>query len=132
MAPQTINNYPWFEELVFALRCEGYKCETTLNGKKKAKVTHANTCMVKGNNIRAAFTRPYPPLSHEPYPCLQERIAADNEKCFDKFSKCPVVVKMPSDIPSVLAVLKDLSSERGFHISNSFEYLDNNPWPHEL
>lgn len=129
MAPATINNYPWFEDLVYALRKEGYKCETT-NGKKKVNVMHANTCMVTGKNIRACFTRPEPAPEYEPYTSLQECIAADHAKCFDKWQKCPLVIKLPSNIENILAHLAHLGSEEGYEISNKYQYLDTNPWPY--
>lgn len=123
--------FEWFEELVHFLRCEGYIC-TLMNSSKKVHVRKANTCLFQGHGVRGGFTRQYPELINKPYPCLIDRLAADNERCFDKWSKTPLVIKLPTDHDLILLNLKQLGSEYGYKVSNSYDYLDNNPWPYEL
>lgn len=56
------------------------------------------------------------------YRSLNGRIAADNERCFDKWSKCPVVMNINGlNYEKLLISLAFLGSEEGYNLSNNFE-----------
>jgi hypothetical protein len=123
----------WFNELVFTLRKEGYTCKL-MNGTKPASLRRANFCLITGKNIRGGFCRPFTgdnPVDR-PYPYIDGRICADHSACFDKWSKCPYVQKLPADITQILKHLEYLASEEGRRISETYAYLDSNPWPYEM
>jgi hypothetical protein len=48
------------------------------------------------------------------------RIAADNAECFDKWSRCPLVMEFPLDYDELLKHLKWLATPAGYEYSNSF------------
>ena len=82
----------------------------------------------QNSNVVAAFTT----SSRYAYASLQNRIAADNKKCFEKWSRCPLVMKFPINAHRLLADLKLLGSEEGLKISKSYSYLDYNPFTYEI
>jgi len=111
-----------FTELVKFLRDHKYhvvvnECKS-ISGKYKV-------AMVLGDNIKAAFCTP----SLEVYRYINNRIAADHVNCFDKWSKCPLIMELPVDGEELLKHLKFLGSDEGFRISETYEYLNSNPWP---
>lgn len=61
---------------------------------------------------------------------INGRIAADHKKCFDKMSKCPLCVKYPVSEKRLFEGLRLLGSTKGYKISNSYGYLDCNPFPY--
>lgn len=65
---------------------------------------------------------------------LQGHIVADHAKCFDKYNKCPLRMRLPEteeQAKRITAELRKLGTPEGFRISNSFAYLDHNPFPYE-
>ena len=64
---------------------------------------------------------------------IHERIAVDNSKCFDKWSKCPLIMSLDGlDKETLLKHLLWLGSEEGYHHSNSYEYFDKRILPMEI
>ena len=118
-----------FNKLVSFLRKKGYS----------VKVTHVKNdgnyleAIVNGRGIRAGFCTP----NGEVYTCLNGKIAADNKGCFDKWSKCPFVMKIDPCLTfeykweRLLKCLHFLGSKDGYDISNEYLYLDENPFPCE-
>lgn len=105
-----------FEELVEALKRDGYIVDTSINGQY----------VLKGKGVRVGLNK-----EDTYYPQLSNRIAADNDRCFDKWSKCPLVMKLPVDYETLTKALTHLGSNEGYEISNSYSYLDDNPYPYE-
>lgn len=106
-----------FKELVKFLRRKSF---TVVVEKQFAHFT--------GKNIQGGFHMP----SDHCYRYINGRIAADNSKCFDKWSKCPLVMKLPCDYNLLYKHLRFLGSPEGYKHSNSFDYLDNQILPYEM
>ena len=67
---------------------------------------------VSGQNILALFGN-----AEASYSTTRERIAADNAKCFDKYSRCPLVIKLPLTIrreAELLEHLRVLGTKAGY------------------
>ena len=72
-------------------------------------------------NIMASFA-----TKHDDYiPYMDAKIAMDHYKCFDKPSKCPLILPLPENdiqIGYLKSQLLFWSSPEGLKISNSYEY----------
>jgi hypothetical protein len=77
--------------------------------------------MQNSKNITAGFCTP---TNGDSFRYIDNRIAADNSHCFDKWSKCPLVMQLPLDGNVLLEHLIWLGSEEGYTHSNSYEYLE--------
>lgn len=56
---------------------------------------------------------------------LNGKICADNDGCFDKLSKCPIVIDLPrsdGEFNLLLKELEFLGSVEGYNLSNEYEY----------
>lgn len=113
-----------FEELVDALRSDGYDVNVSI---ESGDIEYA-FAQVTGHGIRAGFCE-YAP---DAYPYISNRIAADNFECFDKWSKCPLVMQLPVDYAVLKNHLTHLGSQDGYNVSNDYSYLDSNPYPYEM
>lgn len=116
-----------FYELVEALKKDGYIIELEYDEDYQDGTVFAE---IKGNKIYAGMA-----LCTEDddkvYRHLRNRIAADHKGCFDRWSKCPLIMKLPVDYDELLKHLKHLGSKEGYRISSSYEYLTDNPYPYE-
>lgn len=65
-------------------------------------------------------------------PYLNNRLAADNADCFDKISRCPLIMTLPVDWDELNRHLEFLASDEGYELSNTYAYLVNNPLPYEV
>ena len=66
------------------------------------------------------------------YPCTSNKIAADNAKCFDKWSCCPMYMNIDGiNLETLFAAFKFLGTQEGYEFSNSYAFYDNNPLPYE-
>jgi hypothetical protein len=75
---------------------------------------------VEGKGITGGFCTP----NKESYRYISGRIAADNENCFDKWSKCPVVIKISRGrFNEILKWLEYLSTDEGYEKSNNYEFF---------
>ena len=113
--------YAEFEQLRKALEVAGFSV---------AHNEHENYAelLISGNNIKAAACTP----NNETYTSLNGRLSADHKDCFNKWSQCPLVVEIPTDLNILIEHLKFLGSKEGFQLSNSFDYLDCGTLPYEL
>lgn len=78
--------------------------------------------LVTGKRIQAGFCEP----NNGSYRVINGKIAADNIRCFDKWSKCPLVLEFPADSiqeKKLLELLKHLGSEEGYTLSNFYDYI---------
>ena len=58
---------------------------------------------------------------------------ADNAQCFDKPSKCPLIVRLPVvNFDELDKYLHFLASRQGYHWSSTYEYLVNPGLPREV
>lgn len=106
-----------FYALVELFRARGYTVTVRDDGYLFADV--------RGKNIRGGFAE----VNEDSYRQLSGRFAADHEECFDKWSKAPLIVDLPTDMDELFSHLEVLGSKEGYEISNSYSYLDNNPFP---
>lgn len=65
-------------------------------------------------------------------PYLNDKLAADNAFCFDKISRCPLIMRLPVDWDVLAKHLDFLASDEGYELSNCYDYLTNNPFPYEV
>lgn len=85
---------------------------------------------VESNVIVAGFATYGVGLSY-----LDGRFAADHRRCFDKWSKCPLIIAIPGDDRGrvkLLEYLAYLGSKEGYKWSNSYDYLDDPRLPCEV
>lgn len=64
------------------------------------------------------------PTGKEWYWYLDGKIAIDNSKAFDKWSRCPLYVWLPNtedEAERIIKVIKFLSTEQGYQVSNEYE-----------
>jgi len=115
-----------FDDLVLFLKDNGYNSEVSyVEGYSNQKFP---ICSVTGMGIYGAFSV----QNEDTHRYLNNAFAADNKKCFDKWSKCPLVMKLPCDANLLLKHLKYLGSKEGLKISESYAYYDSYPWPIEV
>lgn len=105
------------KELSKFLKREGY--DVTFDG---------TSGRFEGHNVCGGFHVP----SDECYRYINGAIAADHVDCFDKYSKCPLVMKFPIDPKRLVEAMDLLGTKKGFEVSNSYDYLDDNPFPREV
>jgi hypothetical protein len=109
-----------FQLLVETLRGNGYTVDVSTG-------PIYDFAHVTGKNIDGGFCTPSYGDNDAPYWYIDGKFAADHVDCFDKWSKCPLVVKLPENEEELLAILehlKFLASEEGYNWSNSYSYLD--------
>ena len=71
-----------------------------------------------GKGIDGGFCTP----NKHSYLSLRSHITADNIDCFDKWSKCPLRMKIQNlDYEKLFKELELLGSQEGFEISNNFD-----------
>lgn len=116
-----------FNGLVNFLLANGYSVEVK-NQKAFKPKNNYRSAFFDGKNVRGGFCTP----SIEVYRHIDNRIAADRVECFDKWRKCPLVMKLPVDGSELLKHLEHLGSPEGYTICNNYDYFDNNPWPLEI
>lgn len=117
-----------FDDVVEFLKKNNYKIKISKAEKCRPSTDTYQFAMFSGNNIRGGFAEPNNVNS---YRYLDGRIAADHIECFDKCSKCPLCVKYPVDENRLLDGLKLLASDKGYEISDSYTYLESNPFPYD-
>ena len=73
---------------------------------------------ITGKGIDGGFCTP----NKHSYLSLRGHITADNTECFDKWSKCPLRMKIQTiDYEKLFKELELLGSPEGFEISNNFD-----------
>ena len=116
-----------YKKLQRALEQHGYKVEKEVvyihkyrypdmvKNNKKPTYTY---WQITGNEIYAGFCTP----NKESYRYLSGYIVADNVECFDKWSKCPLMMKIQNlDHEKLFKELELLGSPEGFKISDIFD-----------
>mgnify|MGYP003452120771 CR=1 FL=1 len=64
-------------------------------------------------------------------PCRMVFIAVDNDKCYDKTTRCPVKLEFPIKQERLFKALMQIGSPAGYEISTKYDYLDENPFEHD-
>lgn len=116
-----------FKALAEALRNAGYNVKITTG-------PVYDFAYVTGMNIEGGFCTPSYGDNDPPYWYIDGRFAADNSDCFDKWSKCPLIVTLPEDeqgIAYILEHLRYLATEEGRQWSASYGYIDDPRLPRE-
>ena len=116
-----------YKKLAKELKNHGYKVEKQVvferqyhnydifDNKKKPLFTFWK---FTGKGIDGGFCTP----NKHSYLSLQSHIVADNIDCFDKWSKCPLRMKIQTlDYEKLFKELELLGSPEGFEISNNFD-----------
>lgn len=109
------------EKILARLEEEGYKVES-----EKVDNDLYSFHKITGNNILAGYCTPHDGNQiNASYSYLNGKISADNDMCFDKWSKCPVAIPLPKDkdqLEYLLKELKYLGTKEGYEKSNSYDY----------
>ena len=103
-----------FDTLVIRLRKEGYfvRVDNEIN---------YWSASILGKNIRGCFCTE----NEETYSYINNKFAIDNEECFDKWSKCPIVIPIKEaidNIDNLVLEMKRLSGEEGLEESANWNY----------
>ena len=109
-----------FDILVEFLRKKGY----TVTVATMPYVPVYRFAQIKGKWIKGGFCESN---NHQTYGAIDEKIAFDNEKCFDKWSKCPFSLPLPQNekqMKYILKQMKFLATNKGYNLSNSYSL----PW----
>ncbi|WCK57506.1 hypothetical protein PP175_25915 (plasmid) [Aneurinibacillus sp. Ricciae_BoGa-3] len=81
---------------------------------------------VTGQNVIGGFCSPHDPNSvGASYSYLNGKIAIDHVDCFDKWSKCPLILPLPTNdgqMDYLLSQLKFWDSNDGLEASRNYEY----------
>lgn len=119
-----------FDRLARFLRKNRYWVKVKKHNSFLSELAEYRFADVRGKGIRAGFCDPG--LHTTAY--LDGRVAADNGKCFDKWSKCPLVIKIPTnqaEQEKLLEYFAYLVTEEGYQWSNKYGYLDEPRLPRE-
>ena len=103
-----------YTELVNRLRKEGYILHLT-------KRLDRYYWEITGNNIFGGFCTP----SEETHETLSGQIAVDNEGCFDKWRKCPIILPIPENekqLDFLIEQMKYFGTEEGYDVSNEYDF----------
>lgn len=85
--------------------------------------------MISGHNIRGGFCSKTDDIVN---PYIDEKIAADHKGCFDKWSKCPISLPLPTNRKEwnfLRDKLQFLGTKEGFELSDSYEMRNINEYP---
>ena len=114
-----------FDALVEFLTKAGYSVSVIEYKEDGYRFAHIND---ENKHIRAGFCTETPKC----YSFLSNRIAADHWDCFDKWSKCPLVMRLPLDGDLLLRCLTWLGSKEGYEWSDSYSYIEDPKLPMEM
>jgi len=106
-----------FDALVKFLRKNGYRVTVAVMPYDPIY----RFAQIRGKWIKGGFCEFSNHQTHLP---IDERIAFDNEKCFDKWSKCPFSLPLPVDekqMKYILKQMKFLATNKGYKLSNSYD-----------
>lgn len=121
-----------FDILVVALREAGYRVRVGFShGESDGGSYKYRNAFVDGKNVEGMFA----PVNEWSYPYCSGRICADHADCYDKPSKCPLVMRLPRDEAQARAIVRwlgKLGTKQGFEASNTYEYLNENPFPYQM
>jgi hypothetical protein len=115
-----------YEELLHFLELSGYEVDVYTH--KTQDNQEYLFYLVSGKGIYGGFCTP----NSDSYTYINGSFAADHIDCFDKWAKCPLVVKLPCDLASLKKNLDFLGSLDGYNHSNFYEYLDKRILPYEI
>lgn len=122
-----INLLAEFRSLVDWLSQCGFDI-SIINYDKGPPLIFAKLTNTKG--VTGGFAVGNPEICHS---FVFERIALDNDKCFDKWSKCPLVMKLDGlDKKALVAHMLWLGSVDGFEYSTKFTYFYDPVLPLEI
>lgn len=105
-----------FDLTTYILKKAGYKVKM---GNDKYR-----SAFFKGNNIEGGYCE----HNGESYATLDGRVAADHTECFNKWSQCPLVVELPTNLEEgklLIGYLEWLGTPKAKTWSSQFGYLDN-------
>lgn len=122
-----------FKQLWKFLRDHGYRVSVDRAYTMNDGTTY-KTARFAGHGIEGMFGTPGCPSSY-----LDGRLAADNAKCYNKPSQCPLVIRLPTSRAGredLLEHLKWLATDEGYENSRSFDFYDHpvlprDPWTPE-
>jgi len=116
-----------YKKLARALEQRGYKVEKEIifdykyifsNLSNKKKQSLFTFWKITGKGIDGGFCTP----NKQSYKSLRGHLTADNTECFDKWSKCPLRMKIQNlDYEKLFKELELLGSPEGLEISDNFD-----------
>jgi hypothetical protein len=122
----------WFRKNGYHVKCEkktkSYYSYTT---KKFKTIGNVWIATISGKNIWGHFA-----TSHCGFRTLYGNgaLVADNNKVFNKWQQCPLLVRLPEALNNpeeLLSNLAWLASEEGYNHSNKFEFYDKRILPYD-
>lgn len=121
-----------FNNLVRFLRDNGYrvKTETCYHSFTSTHEVTGEFAVIRDKNIVAGFVW----VKNDPeqfYPYIADKMAVDHADCFDKWSKCAMIVKLPANHNDILKWLKIMGTKQAFEKSNIFERIPGVPYEYK-
>ena len=110
-----------FKKLVEFIRGLGYTVETAFQFSSEKRFMGYWYARITGKSILGGFCESNSDMC---YWYINGRIAFDNKKCFDKWSKCPYSLewpRTPEEFQYVADQLKYLRTKEGYEKSNGYE-----------
>jgi len=110
-----------FKKLVEFIKEQGYTVDVTFQSSPKRAYPGYWYARITGKSIFGGFCEP---TSDVCYWYINGRIAFDNKKCFDKWSKCPYSLEFPKTMQEfqyVMEQMKYIRTKEGFEKSNGYE-----------
>lgn len=117
-----------FNSLVRFLREKGYDVKVKADSGLSDKKIKGYSAYVFGKGIRGGFSWLKDKNDDYYYRYVRDSFAVDNAECFDKYSKCPMVLKLPADYGYILNCLKIMGTEWAYELSNTFEKVPGIPY----
>lgn len=120
-----------FQNLVDFLLSNGFEVED-VSDEPRSYSYKWRFARVKGKGIQGGFAEQN---EEESYLYINGRFAADNAQCFNKWSQCPLIVKIPTtnkEREELLGYLDFLGHPDGLEWSDSFCYFNDPKLPREI
>ena len=122
MSKHNSKKYNAIENLVTALQQKNYIVIKTPRSERRDIYDYYD---ITGNCIKGGFCTAHDQTSlWASFESLNGKIAIDNKKCFDKWSKCPLILPLPTSIIQLdwlICRITFWGSEQGYKYSNQYE-----------
>lgn len=111
----------WLKSHGYIVKRENTNLTTYRAGNYKSVTNPYSSWYIAGKNVRGCFCTP----NNSSYRCLNGYIALEHKDLFDKWSKCPIYLRISSlDYNVLQSQLVLIGSQNGYDLSNKFEGED--------